>query len=203
MSDVITKKVKIRLTGTRPLLMARGDAANPFDEQKRDIEAISQKRKKSLEDHERLSRLQFESSMYYDPQIGPYLPTDNLLKCLTQGAAKYREASDVKTSVVIIGLVDKEEDEAAAKLIYQGPRDVDSLYEDEAFRYRKMGKIPSSKTSVLITRARFNQWAVEFICEFSEIEQHRIFEYWQRAGSMVGIGAWRLRYGLFNPEMVK
>lgn len=202
MSD-LTKKVKLRLTGTRPLLMARGDAADPFDDQKRDIEAISQKRKKSLEDHERLSRLQFQSSMYYDPEIGPFLPTDNLFKCMTEGAAKYREGSQVKASVVIVGLVGKDQDPGAAQLIYEGPRDIDRLYEDEAFRFRKMGKIPGSKKSVLITRARFNTWAVEFICEFTEIEQHRIVEYWQRAGVMCGIGAWRLRYGLFSPEVVK
>jgi hypothetical protein len=182
--------------------MSRGEAANPFDGQKKDIDAISQKRNKSLEDHERLSRLQFESSMYFDEKIGPYLPTDNLWKCLQQGAAKYRETALVKSQVVIIGLCGKVEDPAAAALIYPGPRDVEGLYEG-GFLFRKMGKIPGSKVSVLISRAMFKEWSVEFICEYVDIEKSRIMDYWDRAGQLVGIGAWRLRYGLFKAEIIK
>lgn len=199
---MVPNQLKIRLTGTRPLLMSRGDGANPFDEQKTDIDAISQKRNKSLEDHERLSRLQFESSMYYDQEIGPYLPTDNIWKSMQQGAAKYRETALVKGQVVIIGLCGKREDPGAAALIYDGPRDVEGLYTG-GFLFRKMGKIPSSKTSVLISRAKFDQWAVEFIVEYTDIERSRIMDYWERAGQLVGIGAWRLRYGLFKPEAIK
>jgi hypothetical protein len=182
--------------------MARGDAADPFDPQKRDIDAISQKRNKSLEDHERLSQLQFQSSMYFDPDIGPYLPTDNLWKCMQQGAAKYRETAVVKSQCVIIGLVGKVQDPAAAALIYDGPREVEELYES-GFLFRKMGKIPSSKTSVLISRAMFKEWAVEFIVEYTDVERSRIMDYWDRAGASVGIGAWRLRYGLFTAEIIK
>jgi hypothetical protein len=197
-----TNRVKIRLTGTRPLLMARGEAANPFDAAKPDIDAISQKRHKSLEDHERLSRLQFESSMYFDEKIGPVMPCDNLWKCMQQGAAKYRETAQVKSQVVIIGLVGKEEDPAASKLIYDGPRDVDGLYKG-GFLYRRMGKIPSTKTSVLVSRARFDKWALEFLVEYVDIEKSRILDYWDRAGALVGLGAWRLRYGLFVAEVIK
>jgi len=34
--------LRFRLTGTRPLLMCRGEGANPFDPQARDIKKISQ-----------------------------------------------------------------------------------------------------------------------------------------------------------------
>lgn len=198
---MLTNRLKLRLTGTRPLIMARGEAANPFDPSRPAIEAISQKRRKSLEDHERLSRLQFESSMYYESDIGPFLPADNLLKCMVEGAQKYREGSRVKSNCVIIGLCGDEEDAARAKLLYRGPRDVEDLYQN-GFLFRTMGKLPNSKASVLISRVRFNEWQVEFIVEFDEISGARILDYWKRAGSLVGIGAWRLRYGLFVPEVL-
>lgn len=197
---MITNDIHLRITGTRPLLMARGEAANPFDEQKKHIDAISQKRGKSLEDYERLSYLQFQSSMYFDEEVGPYLPVDNLLKCMTEGAQKYKEGPKVKALVSISGLVGKKEDPGIAQLIYSGPRDVEELYRS-GFLLRKMGKI--NKVSILTSRAVFHPWAVEFICHFTEINQARIMDYWTTAGAIIGIGAWRLRYGLFRVERIK
>src|SRR6266850_7379557 len=103
-------QLKIRWTGIRPLIVCRGEAANPFDEQGRIIKTISQKRKKSLEDYEQLAELQFRSSLYYDEQIGPYLPTDNIWKSLQLGASKYKEGPVVKSQVIIKGFVGKELD---------------------------------------------------------------------------------------------
>jgi hypothetical protein len=198
----ITTTTKIRLTGTKPLLMARGEAANPFDKQAELIRSISQKRKKTQEDHEALAQLQFNSSMYYDSKIGPYLPVDNLWKCCQQGAAKFKESAGVKSQVMIRGLIGKHEDEGAAALIYNGPRDLAGLYAS-GFAYLKMGKLPGSGKSVLTSRARFNEWAVEFVVEYDNIETSRIMDYWHIAGRAVGIGAWRLRHGMFTAEVIK
>jgi hypothetical protein len=200
--STLTKETKIRLVGTRPLLMARGEAANPFDWSSKPIKTISQKRKKTEDDYNQLARLQFESSLYFDEEIGPFIPVDNLLKCMELGAAKYKESGVVKSQVSITGLVGKELDPGAAALIYDGPRDIQGLY-DAGFAFLKMGKIPSSKVSILTSRARFKVWAVEFIVETLDLEPDRVMDYWNMAGKVVGLCAWRPRNGLFSVTRIK
>jgi hypothetical protein len=152
MSDSKLKQTRIRFTGTRPLIVCRGEAANPFDPQAQAIKSISQKKNKTLEDHEKLARLQFESSLYYDPKIGPYIPVENILAAIVLGANRYKEGTLVKSQLIIRGFVDKELDSAAAKLIYSGPRDVEGLYADKRFVFMKMGK-PQRGSRILVTRA--------------------------------------------------
>jgi hypothetical protein len=199
----LLEQLKLRLTGTRPLLLCRGEGANPFDEQARKIKAISQKRKKTDEDHELLARLQFESSAYYDDAIGMYLPVDNLLKCCENGAAKYKESNIVKSQVLVKGFVGKELDAGAAKIIYDGPKSLDALYNDKRFVSLRMGKIPGSRTSILVARPIFETWDVDLLCEFSGVTKERLLDYWVAAGRLVGVGAWRPRHGLFSVEVVK
>jgi hypothetical protein len=199
----LLEQTKIRITGTRPLLLCRGEGANPFDEQARKIKTISQKRKKTDEDHELLARLQFESSAYYDEQIGMYLPVDNLLKCCENGAAKYKEATLVKSQVLIKGFVGKQLDNAAAKIICDCPKTLEEIYADKRFVSLRMGKIPGSRTSILVARPIFAEWAVEFLCEYSGLTRERLMDYWTAAGRLVGIGAWRPRHGLFTAEVIK
>lgn len=193
--------VKIRLTGTRPLIMARGESANPFDPQAREIKRVTQKRNKSDEDYELIARLQFNASLYWDERIGPYLPVDNLMKCCQEGAAKYREGKLVKSRVIIKGFVGKATDDGAAELVYQGGKGLEELYDKHA--YLKMGKLPGSKTSILISRARFNEWAADIQVEFTDVTKERILDYWNTAGRLVGIGAWRPQNGLFMAEVLK
>jgi hypothetical protein len=183
--------------------MARGEVANPFDPQGRKIKRISQKKNKSDEDYELLAQLQFQASLYYDERIGPYIPIDNIWKCLQQAAARYKEAAQVKSLVVIKGLVGKDEDSGAAKLIYNGPRELQALYADKRFVFLKMGKIPGKRTSILTARARFDQWAVEFVIEYLEISKERLMDYNAVAGRLIGVGAWRPQHGLFVPEAIK
>jgi hypothetical protein len=200
---LLQESIRIVLNGTRPLLLCRGESASPFDPKGPDIRAISQKKKKTIEDHERLSRLQFESHAYYEDEIGIYLPTANLFKAIQQGAAKFKEASLVKGFVAVSGFVGKELDPAGAKLIYDGPDDIDALYNDKRFVSRVMGKIPGQRTSVSITRPIFPEWAAEFQIDFTEIAKDRVIEYLKIAGRFIGIGGWRPQHGTFTVEVVK
>lgn len=200
---MLLEQTKIKITGTRPLLLCRGENANPFDPQARAIKTISQKTKKTDEDYENLARFQFYSSAYYDEEIGIYMPVDNLLKCCENGAAKYKESPLVKSQLLIKGFVGKELDNGAAEIIYQGPRTLEALYADKRFVSLRMGKIPSTKKSILIARAIFMEWSIEFLCECSGITRERLMDYWKAAGRLIGIGAWRPRHGLFTAEIIK
>jgi hypothetical protein len=199
----ILEQTKIRITGTRALLLCRGESANPFDPQARAIKTISQKKKKTDEDHQNLARLQFYAAAYYYEDIGIYMPIDNLLKCCENGASKYNEGPLVKSQVLIKGFIGKELDSAAAQIIYKGPRTLEELYADKDFVSLTMGRIPGKKTSIPICRPIFKEWAIEFLVECSGITRERVMDYWKAAGELVGIGTWRPKHGLFKPAIIK
>jgi hypothetical protein len=198
------EQIRVRLKGIRPLMLSRGEAANPFDPQTRDIKRVSQKRKKTDEDHELLAYLQFKSACYFDPEIGIYLPSDNLFKCIQQGAAKFKESPLVKSCVIIKGFVGKELEIAGARLQYDGPQgDLDKLYKEKQFVSSVMGMMPGQKTRVLVTRPIFSNWQAEYQIEFTDLTKERIMDYLEHAGRMIGIGTWRPQHGLFMPELLK
>jgi hypothetical protein len=185
-------------------MMSRGEAANPFDSQARAIKAISQKRKKTDEDHERLAHLQFRSAAYFEPELGLYLPSDNLFKAMQAGAAKFKEAGLVKSCVIVKGFVGKELEAAGARLIYDGPQDdLDALYADKRFVSLRMGVVPGQRTRVLVSRPIFPQWEAFFLIEFTELTKERVVDYLEQAGRFIGIGTWRPQHGLFSPEVMK
>ena len=197
------EQLKMRIIGTRPLLLCRGETANPFDPQAREIKRVSQKKNKTDDDHSLLARLQFEASCYYDEKIGVYLPCDNFMKSLEQGASTYKEGNSVKSFVLVKGFVGKELDNGAAKVIYDGPHTIDDLYGDKRFVSMRMGKLPGKKVSILVVRPIFNEWMAEFLLEFTDLTKERVLDYATVAGRVKGVGAWRPRYGTFRVEVMK
>ena len=197
------ESVKLRLIGTRPLIMARGETANPFDKQSREIKRLTQKKGKSDEDYDAIARLQFAAAMYYDPDLGPYIPVDNLWKCCQEGASVYREGPKVKSNVIVKGFVGKEIDPGGSQLMDGDgkvfPKDLGVLYAKHCFL--KMGKL--QKKSILTSRPKFDSWSCDLLVEFTEIDKARVIDYFIVAGRLKAICAWRPQNGQFRVEVIK
>ena len=70
---------------------------NPFHEITRAMKAITKKRVKTDDDLRELSRLEFYGSLYYDDILGPYLPGDNIVACLRDGAKRTKAGKTAYT----------------------------------------------------------------------------------------------------------
>lgn len=74
------------------------------------------------------------------------------------------------------------------------------------FRKRvKMGKGPSA-TSVMSTRARFDEWSTSFellLMTGLDVEEGHIEAALKYGGAVIGLGDWHSRYGLFTVELFK
>lgn len=183
-------RIKLTITGTSPLLVHNIRLANPLDPIAREMKTISAKRKKTDEDHELLARLEFEGGLYWTDDIGPYIPGVNVEKALVEGGRITKQGKQVERGLFV--------SDNEIPLLYSGPRDVKGLWADQSFVSTMAVKVGQSR--VMRTRPMFRQWMLEAVAELDSgllsVEQLQAIA--DDAGSMVGLGDYRPRYGRFE-----
>jgi hypothetical protein len=187
------KQITTTWTGIRPLIMHNGELANPMSRVAKAMKEISGKRKKTDADFEALARLEFEGGLYWDDEVGPYMPSDNIEGCIQAGAKKNRMGKDVQAAVFVADDV--------VKVEYDGPRSVDELYADRRFVLQKGVKVTTSR--IIRTRPMFpTGWRISFTLEYDEtiINEGSLRKAMTDAGSLVGLGDWRPKFGRFLCE---
>ncbi|MFF4848783.1 hypothetical protein [Streptomyces sp. NPDC001194] len=186
-------RFRVTLTGTLPLLMHNAQLSDPLNPHARAMKSASAKRKKTDADHEDMARLEFLGGLYYDPDAGPFVPGDNIQRCLVDAAKLTRSGRQVTRGVFISTDINP--------VAYRGPRDPAELWLDENFRHRKSVKVGMSR--VMRTRPMFQQWAVEADGELDETELNleELQEIADAAGTRIGLGDWRPRFGRFTSKV--
>lgn len=180
---------RITITGTAELLMHNSRLANPLDPATKALKKATGKRTKTDDDHEEIARLEHAGSLYLDPDVGPYIPSDNIWRSLYDGAKKHKLGVKVKEGVVF--------PEPVNPLAYQGPRDRDGLWTDENFRHFASVKIGTSRT--MRCRPIFRQWRTEAvgILDPNVLDFEELVQVADTSGQMIGLGDWRPRYGRY------
>lgn len=180
---------RIRLVGTTAMLMHSDRTVNSIDPMTKAIKQVTGKRKKTDDDYEEMARLEHAAGLYMDPEVGPYIPGENISSCLVGAAKITRQGTYVKQGVLITTDINP--------LGYKGPRTIDGLWKDENFRHMKSVKVTTSR--VMRCRPIFQQWTVEAdgildpeIIDFLSLQQIA-----ETAGHRIGIGDWRPRFGRF------
>ncbi|MDE2106120.1 MAG: hypothetical protein KGL39_53350 [Patescibacteria group bacterium] len=183
-------KVRIEITGETPLLMHNGRLSNPLDPHARQMKAISGKRKKTDDDLQLLSDMEFEGGLYWDDEIGVYMPTINVEMTMVEGARRSKEGKNVERGAIAIG--------EKVPLVYSGPRDLKGLTADPNYRLTVPARVGQSR--VPRTRPIFRSWSlsVDLLVDESNLNPSDMQRIADRAGSDVGLGDWRPRYGRFS-----
>lgn len=176
------------LQGTAPLLCHNIRLADPLDPIVRAIKEISGKRKKTDEDLQRIERLEFEGGLYLD-ENGPTLPGASIEKCIVEGARVTKQGKQVERGLIVT--------EMEVPLQYDGPRDVEGLWADSQFRSRLSVKVGMAR--VMRCRPMFSEWALELTATVDpgQLNLDSLQAIMGDAGSMVGLGDYRPRYGRF------
>jgi hypothetical protein len=183
------------------MLMHSNQACNPLNKYAKAMKAITGKRKKTDEDYEALSKIEWESGLYYDTKIGPFVPSINVEGMLRDAARKLKKGRDVTQSLRVFPL--------EIPLGYNGPRDLDGLkkiafsgekVEGEDFFDMRAVKNPGSGGTVQRTRPRFNRWSLEFdiIADDTIFNIDDVLQILGIAGSKIGLSDYRPRYGTFE-----
>lgn len=178
-----TKTLNAKLVGATSLLLSNGRLADPLDPRTKQLRAIQGAKKKTDEVYAEMADLEWEGSLYYDPKIGPYLPSQNVFGALKEAGTMDRLKTKVQAGIVfkVVPL----------RIDYNGPRDLDALRRDPAFRTRfmvagKAGRVPS-------TKPKFEEWSIDVSIEYMPeiLNERDVHNLLVKAGKFKGIGASR------------
>lgn len=184
------KTANYKISGMTPMMMHSERLANPFDQLTREIKGVTGKRKKTEDDLLEIARLEWLGGLYYDEDAGIHVPGYNLLACIINGGKLHKLGTAVKRACIV--------NEDKITLQYDGPKTPAKLFEDKRFVDIRSVKVGTSK----IARCRpiFKKWSLAFSVFFDEnaIQKSEIDMCIKSAGSMVGLGDYRPRFGRFE-----
>jgi hypothetical protein len=191
------KTIKVKWTGIRPLVMHNGLMADPTNPLVRRIKEITSKGSKKLTDadYEERDRLEWDAGLYWDTQDGLIMPSDNIERCIQLGAQKSRIGKDVQAAVFCAT--------PHAVINHAGPKDKDKLYADPRYTLRK--GVAVQKSRIIRIRPMIpTEWSMTFDIEFDEgiVNPKNLLKAMADAGSLVGIGDWRPKFGRFLVEEI-
>jgi hypothetical protein len=186
----------VRLTGQSPLLMHNGQLANPFNKFAKALKEVTSKRKKTEEDQLAIMRIEWEGGLYFDPEVGPYVPSENLESLINDGARLQKRGQDVERAVFVLT--------RKVPLLYDGPRDVEGMWASEKFLDYRSTVNPSSGGRTMRARPIFYQWALELDVHYRPdvIDRADLIRFLTDAGQHKGLMDYRPRYGQFTVEVL-
>jgi hypothetical protein len=190
--------MKIEMVGTAPLLMHNvrlADDQNPYT---RAISKLTAKRsKKTEEDKLEIDRLSFAGGLYFDEEIGPYLPAENIFRCLMEAGSLTRSGKKIERGLIFDG--------TRARLEYDGPRDVESLWGDDGdspFVDRRM--VAVQRQRIPRVRPIFPNWSASIGVEIDGqvLDPEEFEDIVAKAGKLIGLGDYRRFYGKFSGSVI-
>lgn len=190
-------KVRLIATGTRPLIMHNVQLASPLNSYAKRLKQLNAKRTKTDEDRLEIARVEWEGSLYFDAEVGPYVPGPNVFRSLINGARITKAGKKVERGVLVAELV--------MPLVYKGPRDIASLWGGGESEFVDVRTVVVQRNKVDRCRPIFRQWAFEadILLDPKVIDFDEFVEIAQNAGQMDGIGDYRLMYGRFTAEVTR
>lgn len=186
-------EITMRLEGRSPLLMHNSRLADALDPVTMELAELTSIRRKTVADHQAIGDLEWRGSLYWNSEVGAYIPSVNVVACLIEAAKYWRLGENVGKAVYAL------EDELPL-----GVRNLDVFAAKKDSRYRATLKV--GKSRVARTRPRFSQWSLTFRFELddTELSQKKLPAIIERAGRIVGLGDSRkLGFGRFVAELIQ
>lgn len=195
-------ELRIKLVGTRPLIMHNGRLANPLDPYAQAVAKIAKKRNKTTEDYAEQARIEARGGMYETEDGVLGLPTENVWKAIHEAAKAYKLGKDVERALryapdVLPITVDGGTHDCDDYLKSMGNGHKDRLY------YVPVGV---SQRKVMRARPRIAtgwEWEGVFTLSTDILEVPKLEPVLERAGKYVGLCERRPTYGTFEASVLE
>lgn len=176
--------------GGTPLLCHNERLADPLDPVTIEIAKLSGQRKKPEAIHLEIARLEFAGGLYHDEEIGPYLPTWNIVRCIQDGGKRFKLGADIVRALI--------PNTEKTPIEYDGPRDIGQMWADGRFASRK--GVGISGRRVIRTRPVFTEWqaVADVELDLDILTPEKIDQCVFSAGKYSGIGDNRPVFGRFH-----
>lgn len=185
--------ISVTIIGSRPLLMHADVFADPLNPLTKAHKALTGKRKKTDDDYEAIAKSEWRGGLYYDENLGPFIPGVNIEACLVSGAKLSKLGAQLKRSVEVM--------EERCRLEYEGPRTVQGLW-DRRFYDARSVKVGQAR--LMRYRPIFRHWRAECTIAFDpeSIDRDQIISCLRDGGQYCGIGDYRPKFGRFGIEVL-
>lgn len=176
--------ITFKFVGISNLLMHSARGVDPIDPGVIEHKKLTAIRKKTDETHAQIARSEWEIGFYYDPEMGPYLPTANLRGVLVEGAKFSKLGASVKRATIV--------ESDRAELSYEGPRSMADMWAKGTFRDVRAVVVGGAR--VMRCRPVFRPpWSVKFSLLFDPevITREQLVTAAEAGGRLVGLGDFR------------
>lgn len=188
------EQLRIRITGTSPLMMHADTLANPLNTATKLHKEMTGKRKKTEDDHLAIAKSEFISGCYWSPETGFYVPGANLDATFLGGAKLQKLGVHWKRGALVL--------ENHVKLLHDGPGTPDALWESPSNVDCRGVKVGSSK--IMRYRPIFMSWAAELTVAINvdvlDLQEAR--KAIEDGGALIGTCEYRPRFGRFEVRYV-
>ena len=183
---------RFQWTSSAPLIIHNGQTADTRNKWAKAIKKISGKKSKTDADYEEMARLAFIAGLYMGAD-GPIIPSMLIDAVMINAAKKQKSGMQAKSGLFCL---------SHSPLGYDGPRADDELWADEQFRFVSLVRVNMAR--VVSTRPIFNEWScvVEMSYEETLINVSQLEEWSFIAGTQVGVGDWRPKFGRFQSKIL-
>jgi hypothetical protein len=187
-------EIKLRLTGTKPMLHHNGRLANPLDRYTRELKALTGKRTKTDEDLIAIMRAEARGACWEtdDGLLG--VPTAAVWRCIYDAAKAYKRGEDVKRALSFADVTEP-------LLVAGSEVTCDEFLTPNNIDYRPV-KVQGKKT--MRARPIAREWeTVHSLGLLEDVMNPRdLAPILERAGRLVGLGDWRPTYGTFEATVI-
>lgn len=186
-------EVTVRLEGRSPLLMHNPRLADPLDPITQQLKELTGKRAKTEADHIAIGDLEWRGGLYWDTDIGAFIPSFNVVACFFEAAKEWKLGKKLGQAIHPLDM-----------RLPLGVKDLKAFSAKADAHYRVTQKQGTSR--IARTRPRFSQWTLTFACEWDELElgPKELPRIMERAGRVIGLGDGRkLGFGRFEGEVLK
>jgi hypothetical protein len=182
------------LTGVSPLLLHNGQLSDPMSKASKALKEVTSRKKKTDTDLEEIRRLEWIGSLYLNDAGKPSVPVDNVLSLIINGARKDKNGKEAQAGVM------QDVGHEFFEVIYEGPKDLETLYADPKFVDCRSARVGQSR--VMRTRPVFRNWKIKIKLLFNPdvIDKRDIQQALEMSGERIGLGDYRPRFGRFTVE---
>lgn len=196
--DMTIQAARITVKGMNYLLQNNPQTADPFNKYAKAKKAITAKRIKTDDDLIELGNLETESKIYFDDELGVYVPTRWLTEAICTGAHSVIKVGRDKMRGGIFATEEK------AKLTYDGQEKVKTIADvvlNPKFRHRAM--LPQGKVRVAKDFPISKNWGFSTVIEYDDtvVDFGGLTRIVQRTAQYVGFGDFRPTFGRATAEV--
>jgi hypothetical protein len=193
------RQVNVKITGVSPLLQNNPQTVDRFNEYAKKMAAINAKKaRRTDEDYRQLRELEIRSKIFFDKDIGIYIPTTWLSEAIACAAFKVAKLSRDKIRGAMFTTENK------TPLVYRDMNKVKSpedIVINDIFRHVMI--LPQGQVRVVKAFPIFHEWSFSTGLEYEDTEIDpdsltRIIEHTSRYG---GFGDFRPTFGRAKAEI--